>query len=225
MVYDGARQEPWEGIMRNQLAAFAVLAFTAGAASAQMPAGHADLYYVPLAEIQSGGSDSGDGFGVRAAVNVLEGVIVTGEYQAVGYKDIDDDLTQYRIGAGLMGEGGLGVLAEYLVAEDASKTDGFGVHLRLASEMVYGQIGYLRLQDDDADDDVGGYEFTIGAVIPVTDALGAFVDVRRTGIGHDHSPFEIELTDVRAGVRFAFGGSAGTPAEPEETIEVTEPAE
>lgn len=210
--------------MRNQLVAFAALAVTAGAASAQMPAGHADLYYVPLAEIQAGGSDSGDGFGVRAAVDVWEGVLVTGEYQAIGYKDIDDDLTQYRVGAGLMGEGGLGVLAEYIVTDDAFETDGFGLHLRLASEMVYGQLGYIRMQSDDADDDVGGYEFALGALIPVTDALGAFVDVRRTGIGHDDSPFELELTDVRAGVRFAFGGSAGTPAEPEEGIEVTEPA-
>jgi hypothetical protein len=90
--------------------------------------------------------------------------------------------------------------------------------------MVYGQLGYVRLKNDDFDDDVGGYEFTLGALIPFSDALGAFVDVRRTGLGHDDSPFELELTDVRAGVRIAFGGSAGTPAEPEEGVEVTEPA-
>jgi len=217
--------------MRNQLAALAVLAATAGAASAEIPAGQVDLYYVPLADVEASisglGSDGdhGDGFGARAAVSVLQGVIVTGEYQAIGYKDIEDDLTQYRIGAGLMGESGFGLLAEYIVADDAFEAEGYGAHLRFAGPMVYGQFGYIRLKDDDTDDDVGGYEFTLGALIPFSDALGAFVDVRRTGIGHDHSAFEVELTDVRAGVRFAFGGGGGAPAEPTEDVEVTEPAE
>jgi len=210
--------------MRNPLAASAALALTAGAAFAEIPAGQVDLYYVPLANIQAGGSDHGDGFGARAAVSVLEGVVVTGEYQANGYKDIDDDLTQYRVGAGLIGEGGLGLLAEYIVTDDAFESDGFGVHVRLAGELVYGQIGYVRLKNDDFDDDVGGYEFTVGALIPFADSFAAFADVRRTGVGHDNSPFELELTDVRAGVRFAFGGG-GAPAEPEEGVEVTEPAE
>jgi hypothetical protein len=211
--------------MRKQLAAFAALAATAGTAFAELPAGQVDVYYVPIAEIQAGGSDHGDGFGARAAVGVVDGVIVTGEYQANGYKDIDDDLTQYRVGAGLMGDSGLGLLAEYIVTDDAFESDGFGVHVRMAGEMVYGQVGYLRMKSDDFDDDVGGYEFTLGALIPIMDSLQAFADVRRTGIGHDGSAFELELTDVRAGVRFAFGGSAGAPAEPEEGVEVTEPAE
>ena len=216
--------------MRKQLAAFAVLGLAAGAAHADPAAPQVDVYYVPLADIEASvsgvgsGGDHGDGFGARAAMGVLDWLVVNGEYQANGYQDFDD-LTQYRVGATLVGSGALGLAAEYIVVDDAFEAEGFGVHLRFAGEMVYGQFGYVQLKSDDLDDSTGGYEFTLGALIPLSEAFKGFVDVRRTGIGHDGSAFEIETADVRAGVRFTFGSSAGMPAEPEEGIEVTEPAE
>jgi hypothetical protein len=217
--------------MRKQLAAFAVLGLAAGAAHADPAAPQVDVYYVPLADIEASVSgvgsdgDHGDGFGARAAMGVLDWLVVNGEYQANGYQDFDD-LTQYRVGATLVGSGALGLAAEYIVVDDAFEAEGFGVHLRFAGDMVYGQFGYVQLKSDDLDDSTGGYEFTLGALIPLSDAFKGFVDVRRTGIGRDGSAFEIETADVRAGVRFTFGqGEAGVPAEPSEPVEVIEPAE
>lgn len=205
--------------MRTQFAAFVALGLAAGAAYAEDPAGFVDIYYVPVADIQARSvlghdNDHGDGFGAKGMFKATEGVTVTGEYQAIGYQDFDD-LTQYRLGAGLTGESGGGLFAEYIVTDDALEADGYGAHLRFVGSFFYGQIGYLWLDSDDLENTLHGWEFTVGAVIPMGERLSGFVDIRRTGLGRDGSEFETDTSDLRAGVRIAFGGAPAAPAESE----------
>jgi hypothetical protein len=189
--------------MRTRLAALAAFFGLAGAAFAEMPAGHVNVYYVPTAKIDAGADDRGDGFGVNATVSVLDGLAVSAEYHSVGYDDFGD-VSQYRAGVGLSSDGQSGLFAEYIKTDDDAELDGYGVHYRLGGSYAYGQLGYLRLGDDN-DDTVSGWEFVVGAAIPVSEPFSAFVDLRRTGLGHDGSALELELADVRAGVRFSFG--------------------
>lgn len=214
--------------MRTQSAVMAVLCLAAGTAFAEPGTVDVDLYYVPIAEVEATfpgvgtGGDHGNGFGVRAFAPVMDGLAVSGEYQSVSYQDFDD-LTQYRVGAGWVGESGSGLFAEYVVTDDALESDGYAVHARLSTGFVYGQVGYLWLDSDDLEDKAAGLEFTVGAVIPVSERFSGFVDVRKTALGHDRSEFEAEISDLRAGVRVTFGGGADEPAAEPEAPEVVEP--
>lgn len=195
--------------MRTQSAALAALCFVAGTASAQAPVGSVDVYYVPTAHIEAStalgsgsDSDSGDGFGARGRFRAADWLEMTAEYHAVGYDDFGD-LNQYRVGVGLVGEGGGGLFVEYITAEDAIEADGFGIHAGFRGTNFYGRFGYLVL-DEDTTEELSGFEWVLGFAVPVNEQFGAFVDVRRTGLGRDDSNLEIETADVRAGVRIGF---------------------
>ena len=194
--------------MRKTLAAAAALLLSGGPAMAETPQGHLDLYYVPSSKFDitvpgvGSGEDDGDGFGVKGMAPLSEFTVLTGEYQSIGY-DAGFDVDQMRIGAGFMGEGGGGVMVEYVDVDEGLEADGFGVHLRLGGGNFYGQVGYLML--DGGDEDVTGPEFALGFAADVSPNAGVFVDARRSMIEGEDSNVEVELTDIRAGVRFRFG--------------------
>jgi hypothetical protein len=172
------------------------------------PKGSVDVYYVPTAHVEASvagagsGSDSGDGFGASGRFRAADWLEVTAEYQAVSYDDFGD-LNQYRVGVGLVGEGGGGLFVEYIAAEDSIEADGFGVHAAFRGSIFYGQFGYLRL-DEDTFEELSGFEWVLGFQVPVYQRFAAFADVRRTGLGRDGSDLELETADVRAGVRIGF---------------------
>lgn len=184
---------------------------------------HLDVYYIPSAEVEvtvpdlGGGDDDGDGFGAKVLaplpISVRTAAVLVGEYQSSSYDDTDLDLDQMRIGGGIQSmvlQGGLfTVYGEYANFDfDDAEADGFGIHGRLAfpiadSARLFGQIGYLTLEEDDAGD-LDGFEWLIGGEIDFMPNLGAFVDLRQTKLEDDFD-IEYEFTDIRIGVNIRFG--------------------
>jgi len=196
--------------MRTQLATLtAVLLLPIGAqAAGDTGAGYVDLYFIPSSKLEltvpgfGSGSDSGSGFGVKGMVPAAENVAITAEYQSTSYDD-DVDVDQLRFGVGFTGPTGSGLFIEYIDADlFGLATDGFGLHARLASGAFYGQLGYLSIEDDFEKNT--GIEFAVGAAFPFSDTMGGFVDLRRTAVQGEDSEIEIELTDIRAGLRVSF---------------------
>ncbi|MFP5305834.1 MAG: hypothetical protein ACLGI7_08420, partial [Gammaproteobacteria bacterium] len=69
---------------------------------------------------------------------------------------------------------------------------------------LHGEVGYLKLSDSD------GPEFALGAAFALSEIFGFFVDYRLTSLEVDDSGgVELDIDDLRAGVRLQFGtGSA-----------------
>jgi hypothetical protein len=170
-----------------------------------------DLYYVPSANIDfDPGEDDGDGFGGKAAFRVGRDVYLTGEYQRNTYDNEDRDLDQFRIGAAFgsgAGNGeGLYARVDYVNydLELADEQDGIGGHVGFALPLsstfrLFGEVGYLGL------DDFSGPEFVGGAVLQVAPNIGIYGDYRATRLeADDNDNVDIDLDDVRVGVRFTF---------------------
>ncbi len=86
---------------------------------------------------------------------------------------------------------------------DGSSADGFAVHGRAAGRNLYGQIGYVMLEDDF--EETSGLEFLIGVTIGEgRGPLSGFIDYRRTMLEGDESNVEYEFSDLRLGVRMKF---------------------
>ena len=186
-----------------RIAAAAIL-IGAGPAAAHPPQGYLDGYFVPSADLErspSLGSDQGSGFGVKGMAPASDGLVLTGEYQAVDY-DGAGEFTQMRAGAGLIGPGGGGLMLEYIRLDDFIEADGFGIHLRLGADNAYGQVGYVAVDDDF--EESNGLEFAGGFVAELGPSLGAFFDVRYTELEGQDSNARIEATDVRIGLRLMF---------------------
>jgi len=178
--------------------------------------GHVDAYYIPSSnlDIDGAGDDDGDGFGVKGMVPLGSNFFLNGEYQSVTLDDSDWDIDQLRLGGGWqtpLATGTFAVYGEYANIDlDGSEADGLGVHGRLVfpiapSVNIYGQLGYLWLEDDD-NYDIDGLEFLIGASVDFTPNIGAFLDFRQSNLTADTNLGDQDFTfqDVRVGVRVLF---------------------
>ena len=178
--------------------------------------GHVDAYYIPSSnlDIDGVGDDDGDGFGVKGMVPLGSNFFLNGEYQSVTLDDSDWDIDQLRLGGGWqtpLATGTFAVYGEYANIDlDGSKADGLGVHGRLSFPIapavnIYGQVGYLWLEDDD-NYDIDGLEFLIGASVDFTPNIGAFLDFRQSNLSADTGFGDQDFTfqDVRVGVRVLF---------------------
>lgn len=180
--------------------------------------GHIDAYYIPSTtlDIDGIGDDDGDGFGVKGFVPLgpAQSFFLSGEYQASKYDDFDLDVDQLRLGGGWqtpLATGTFAAYGEYVNIDlDGSEADGLGIHGRLSFPIapavnIYGQLGYLWLEDDNKDD-VNGVEFLIGASVDFTPNIGAFLDFRQSNLTNETNFGDQDFTfqDVRVGVRVLF---------------------
>lgn len=205
-------------IKRSMIAA-ALLTSTTGVANAIEPA-HGNLYYIPQANLDvtvpgfGSGDDDGDGFGgnLYLPLGATQNFVITGEYQTVEYDETEIELDQFRVGGGFQAPAGMlswAVLGEYVNADfDDAEMDGLGVHARLTAPVadrarIYGQVGYLMLEDDY--EDIDGVEYLIGASFDFTPQVGAFVDLRTSDLEGEDSGVETEFQDFRVGMRVLFG--------------------
>jgi opacity protein-like surface antigen len=192
----------------------AVLLAAPLSAFADYASSNLDVYYmssgleVTVPDVGSG-DDSGDGFGVKGQFAIAPDLFITGEYQSTTLDDLDADLDQMRFGIGGRAQIGLDLWGrlrvEYFDAEYDGEDldDGFaghaGLELQADALSVYGDVGYLWL--DEAD----GPEFLIGAAFEFAPSLGVFADYRFTSLEvDDGSDTEFEFDDFRVGVRLFF---------------------
>lgn len=181
--------------------------------------GSVDGFYIPKAEIEAGAKDDGDGFGVRATIDALPMLTLTGEYRSVGYDDSNADYDQTRLGAGFgipLAVARITLLGEYMdgtVEAGGSESDlsGFGVHGRVSTGVIpmvtlYGQVGYLmtELESEFFEDDFTGTEINLGAVYHATKLLGVLVDWRHADLEGDDSGSDLTFTDISIGARIGF---------------------
>ncbi len=185
-------------------------------AFAQTNVGTLDAYYIPSSDLSIDSSfgsadDSGDGFGVKGLFRFADTLGFIGEYQTVTYDDFDLDADQYRLGAGWFLPTTSGIYAEYtniqLGDNNDGEADGVGVHGRIAGDLapgiqVYGEAGYLFLQDDA--EDIEGYEFLVGGAMQLNPQLGLFADYRLSNLEGQDSNVEFQFDDIRLGVRMYF---------------------
>ncbi len=176
--------------------------------------GELDVYLIPSANLDvsvpglGSGDDDGDGFGARIRAPISDVLRVSGEYQSTSYDDTNIDLDQLRAGLEIA-LGHSGVVIEYVAAElDGDDIDGFGIHWRFNTPLsetldLFGQIGYLALEDDDSGEDVSGGEFSIGVALRFAPQVSGFVDYRLTAL-EDDADTEVDFSDFRIGVRFGF---------------------
>jgi len=196
--------------MRKQWVTLAALLMLPVAAQAVDGGGHLDIYFVPSAKLDvtvpgsGSGSDDGTGFGIKGLGRGAGSQIAfTGEFQSTDYDDSDISLDQLRLGVGLAGATTSGIYLEYINLDiDSSKATGFGLHGRLAGENLYGQFGFVSVEDDFETN--SGVEFVVGAAFGSSGNVGGFVDLRKTMLEGEDSNIELEFTDIRAGVRFKF---------------------
>lgn len=194
--------------------------------------GYLDFYYSPTPELEfDDGSDrlefEGDGYGLRGAAPVADAVLLTAEYQKLNYDeasvaglgsgDVDIDDERWRLGIGLQApeQAGFqwGLYGEYLDVTlegggESFDADGFAVHVRgtlyaSAATSVYGQIGYVKLEDDEGGD-ADGPEYLVSGVFSLTPQLGVFVDYRLTDLEDDDGG-TIKSDELRTGLRLHFG--------------------
>lgn len=187
------------------------------------PRGHIDGFAVARSRLHAlaGGvrasPEEGDGAGARGLLRFGKHLAVSGEYTTRDFDDIDVSFDEMRVGLGLMldstGGDALGLFAEYntLESDEVGDLDGYSAHLRLSRQSSewfgwYGDLGYLTLQDE-AKQDFNGPEFTLGALFSFG-PFGAFADLRRSTLYGRDSDAQLAFTDVRAGVRYSFGGTA-----------------
>lgn len=199
--------------LKSGLAAALVLGPSIAFAAAP---GYLDGYYLAKEKLKvdGGGSDHGEGFGLRAMAPVGAGVLVEGEYQFGTLNDSDIEIDQTRLGVGYMTSGPLrfGGIAEYAYLQiDAgsngkTKPDGYGLHGRveyspMSAATLYGQVGYVRLSDHGT---IDGAEWLVGAAYNFTPTFGAFADYRATDL-KDSDNVNVKLQDIRLGLRLNFG--------------------
>lgn len=184
--------------------------------------GHIDAYYIPYSSLDFkidglGSTDGdGDGFGVKGMVplGATRSFFLEGEYQSSKNDDFDFDIDQTRFGAGWqtpLSTGTFALYGEYADIEiDNGSADGLGVHGRLTLPIapavnLYGQIGYLWLEDED-NIDIDGVEFLIGASVDFNPNVGAFIDFRQDNLTSDDPAGDVDFTfqDLRVGVRVLF---------------------
>lgn len=189
------------------------------------PRGHLDGFAVARSTLDqlAGGvraDEDGDGAGARGLLRFGKHLAVSGEYTTRDFDDVNVSFDEMRIGLGLMVDSTagdtLGLFAEYntLESDEAGDLDGYSAHARLSrqgSEWFgwYGDLGYLMLQDE-AQQDFSGPEFSLGVLFSFGQ-FGVFADLRRAQLYGRDSDAQSAFTDVRAGVRFSFGGAAPGP--------------
>ena len=184
-------------------------------AQAEALAGFVDGYYLPWTQLKVDAGDGadgdvdGDGWGVKGLLKLTDQVAFNGEYQRSDY-DGPSKLDSYRLGAGYYWRY-FGVAAEYInlnidSGDIEGTADGVGLFARtswLATSGVAftGGVGYVRLSD--GGETLDGVEFNAGLDFRITSNLGLFADYRSTQL--KESGVDIDLNDVRVGVRFVFG--------------------
>lgn len=189
------------------------------------PRGHIDAFAVAQSRLDllAGGvraDEDGDGAGARGLLRFGRHLAVSGEYTTRDFDDVDVSFDEMRVGLGLMVDStagdALGLFAEYntLESDEMGDLDGYSAHARLSRQSSewfgwYGDLGYLMLQDE-AQQDFSGPEFTLGVLFNISQ-FGVFADVRRSQLYARDSDAQSAFTDVRAGVRFSFGGAAPGP--------------
>ncbi|HUR39727.1 MAG TPA: hypothetical protein VM240_01015 [Verrucomicrobiae bacterium] len=177
-----------------------------------------DVYFVPQADLEVTGSlgsdsDKGDGFGIRALILPGMGTAfitagISAEYQTNTF-DSTLDYDQVRVGVGLVHPSSSGVFFEIDQFEvEGEETNGLSAHGRFATRIgqaaqVYADLAYLWLEDENQD--LTGLEYTIGAALGDA-GFGVFADYRITQLETELSNAEIELRNLRLGVRWGFGG-------------------
>lgn len=193
---------------RELIAAFAACTFAAPAMAAQGN-NFIDGYFA-ISEVDVGPvDDDGNGFGVKGAFQITPQVFLTGEYQSVDYDDFNADIDQLRLGAGFgpgMGSSGAGLYGrgEYVrLDDDNDDQDG-----------VVGTVGYglavnkeFRLHGEIGYvllDDADGPELLVGGTYRLTPNLGLFADYRMSYLDPDRGGGDFDIADFRAGARFYF---------------------
>ncbi len=194
--------------MKKQMIA-AIAAF--GIATPVLAQGHSYVDgFFAVSEIDVGPfDDDGTGFGLKGAFQVADQAFLSAEYQSIEYDDTDTEIDEIRLGgligpgAGSKNEGIYGQL-EYvnLDFDGGDDQDGFGGHvgysLPLSKEFrVYGQAGYLVL------DDLDGPEILIGGTFQMASNIAIFADFRNSFLDVDGGG-DVDLSTFRAGVRFLF---------------------
>jgi len=180
-----------------------------------------DVLYVPSSMLttKAGGASAneyGDGFGGRGLYRVGKHLAANGEYQWRRYEDVDVEISEMRLGVGLMGDsssggtGGLFLEYDKQSSDQLGDTDGFSVHVRLSNKPLewfqfYGDLGYLQL-DGDAEK-LTGNEFTAGISVVIGDTSALFADWRRTALEGKDSGARVSIADFRVGARFSFGAA------------------
>jgi len=202
--------------MKGSISVLSIL----GASLATVPAfaatdsiNHIDGYYIPSADIEVGGEDDGDGFGVKGRAQFADQLFFTGEYQAVEYDDSELELDQLRGGIGffapLSPDVHWNVRGEFVRVEtdgpfqDSEDDTGFGVHGGIEALLtprfsVHGSLGYLSV------DDVDGPEFLVGGRFKATPNVSFFADYRMSRFEDDDSGSDLDLDDIRIGAGFHF---------------------
>ena len=177
------------------------------ASAAEMPKGSI-AGYITMTELDLGsfGNDDGTGFGVRGWGSVNGPFFVHGEYQTTTLDDSDIDVSQLRLGGGLVGELGPGSMwigkAEYITTGSDLDQSGFGIHggaMFSASPQLHlmGTLGYLVTDDTD------GLEFNVGGSFSFTREFSAVIDYR-SYMGSVDPSGDFDLTDLRFGVAYMF---------------------
>lgn len=179
-----------------------------------------DLYYLSSGiELEvpglGSGEDDGDGFGAKGRFAISDALFLSAEYQTAKLDDLDEDLTQIRLGVGgsipISPELWVSARAEYVDSEienfffdgSALEDDGPAFHAGLVFASggfsLFGEVGYLKLGDSD------GPEFSVGAAFAMSEAIGLFLDYRLTSLEIDDSDgSEFDIDDFRAGIRLSF---------------------
>lgn len=180
---------------------------------------HIDAYYIPSSTLEFdfgngvNPDDDGDGFGAKAFVPFgrTQSFFLEGEYQSTSFDDFDYDVDQLRLGGGWqtpVATGTFGLYGEYAkLSIDDADADGFGIHGRLAFPIsrgvqLYGQVGYLSLEDD-SNSTIDGVEFLVGGSVDFSPNIGAFIDYRYDNL-QDDEDIKYKFGDVRVGIRVLF---------------------
>lgn len=187
------------------VAAAAMLA--APAAFAAGPTGMLAGYFTN-SELDVGPSDDGTGFGLRGWAMVSGPVFVHAEYQTTELDDSKIDLESVRLGGGyyaeMSKETGLYGKVEWLDLGSDLDQSGFGAHAGIVHHLmpnvhIGASLGYLSTDDTD------GLEWSLGGGYGFTKELGVFVDYRSYA-GSVDGGGDADITDLRAGVTYMFGG-------------------
>jgi len=193
----------------SKLFAVCVLGFSANAFATSFDS--LDLFYVTgETEVSPAGaastSEDGNGYGVKFRGSVGEEFFFSGEYQSIEGEDTDGDYTEWR--------GGFGVpflqvnaltaygLVEYVNAEFENlglETDGIAGHVGALYSptpwlSLYGQLGYMGLQDAD------GIEYLVGGAVQLKPWVGVFAEYRVNDLDVSDADADLELKAIRAGI-------------------------